>query len=335
MQRVVITDFLNDDLQPEREGLAGLAEVEALDAYCEQNLTGRIEDAAAIMMYHNLAITQETIQRLTCCKLIVRCGAGIDNVDHVYARSRGIAVANVPDYGTEEVADSAMGMMLALVRGVNLYNVRMREHPEPWMYSVAGPIYRLRNRQLGIVGLGRIGTAVALRAKALGMQVGFYDPYKPDGYDKALGVRRYETVEELFATSHVVSLHCPLTDETRHVVNADSLSLLPQGAFLVNTARGGVVDTAAIPEALASGRLAGAAIDVLVGEPPAADDPLLVAWRDRSHPAYERLIVNPHAAFYSVEGLLDMRIKGTEACRRALLGLPLRNVVNGVGQSPQ
>ena len=328
MHRVVITDFLNDELEAERRGLAGVAEVEALDGYSEDDLIGRIEDAAAIMMYHNLSVTKQTIDRLECCRLIVRCGAGIDNVDHVYARSRGIAVANVPDYGTEEVADSAIGMMLALVRGVNLYNVRLRNRPDPWMYAVAGPIHRLRDQQLGIVGLGRIGTAVALRAKALGMRVGFYDPYKADGYDKALGITRYESVEELFKTSSVLSTHCPLTDETTHLVNAESLHWLPEGAFLVNTARGGVVDTAALPDALTRGQLAGAAIDVLVGEPPADDNPLLVAWRDPGHPAYERLIINPHAAFYSVEGLLDMRTKGTEACRRALLGLPLRNIVN-------
>jgi C-terminal binding protein len=328
MHRVVITDFLNDELEAERRGLEGVAEVEALDGYSEDDLIGRIEDAAAIMMYHNLSVTKQTIDRLECCRLIVRCGAGIDNVDHVYARSRGIAVANVPDYGTEEVADSAIGMMLALVRGVNLYNVRLRNRPDPWMYAVAGPIHRLRDQQLGIVGLGRIGTAVALRAKALGMRVGFYDPYKADGYDKALGITRYESVEELFKTSSVLSTHCPLTDETTHLVNAESLHWLPEGAFLVNTARGGVVDTAALPDALARGQLAGAAIDVLVGEPPADDNPLLVAWRDPTHPAYERLIINPHAAFYSVEGLRDMRTKGTEACRRALLGLPLRNVVN-------
>lgn len=328
MPRVVITDFLNDDLEVERSGLHGVAEVEALDASSEDDLVGRIEDAAAIMMYHNLSVTKQTIDRLECCRLIVRCGAGIDNVDHAHARSRGIAVANVPDYGTEEVADSAIGMMLALVRGVNLYNVRLRERPDPWMYAVAGPIHRLRDQQLGVVGLGRIGTAVALRAKALGMRVGFYDPYKPDGFDKALGISRFETVQELFANSKVITLHCPLTDETSQLVNAESLRWLPQGAFLVNTARGGVVDTATLPDAIARGQLAGAAIDVLVGEPPADDNPLLVAWRDPSHPAYERLIVNPHAAFYSVEGLRDMRIKGTEACRRALLGLPLRNVVN-------
>lgn len=326
--RVVITDFIADDLAPERAGLGGLATVEALDAYGEDDLVGRIESADAIMMYHNLAITRRTLDRLERCRLIVRCGAGIDNVDHAYARSKGIAVANVPDYGTEEVADSAIAMMLALVRGVNLYNVRLRDRPDPWSYTVAAPIHRLRGRTLGVVGLGRIGTATALRAKALGMQVAFYDPYKPDGYDKALGVQRCESPRELFEKAHVLSLHCPLTAETQHLVNADSLAWLPRGATLVNTARGAIVDTSALPAALASGHLAGAGIDVLAGEPPADDDPLLAAWRDPSHPAHERLIVNPHAAFYSVEGLLDMRTKGTEACRRALAGEPVRNVVN-------
>ncbi len=328
MPKVVITDFIADDLAPEKEILDGLATVEAFDALHEDEFAGRIEDAAAIMMYHNIHLTRRTIERLKHCRLIVRCGVGFDNVDHAYARERGIAVANVPDYGTEEVADSAIGMMLTLARGIHLFNTRLRDQPDPWMYRVAAPIRRLRSRTFAIVGLGRIGIATALRAKALGMDVCFFDPYRQDGFDKAVGIRRVESLDELFQQAHVLSLHCPLTAETRHLVNTDSLGLLPHGAYLVNTARGGVVDTAAIPAALASGQLAGAGIDVLVQEPPAADDPLLVAWRDREHPAFERLIVNPHAAFYSEEGLLDMRVKGADACRRALLGEPLRNVVN-------
>lgn len=328
MHRVVITDFIHDDLGPERAGLAGVADVEAFNAFHEDELAGRIEDADAVMMYHNLAVSRNTIARLERCKLIVRCGVGIDNVDHAFARTRGIAVANVPDYGTEEVADSAIGMLLTLARGIHQYNTRLRDRPDPWMYTVAGSLRRLRGRTFAIVGLGRIGTATALRAKALGMQVVFLDPFKQDGYDKALGVRRAETLRELLADAAVLSLHCPLTDETRGLVNAETLGWMPRGGYLINTARGGVVDTAAIPPALASGQLAGAGIDVLVQEPPVAADPLLVAWRDPAHPAYERLIVNPHAAFYSEEGLLDMRTKGTDACRRALLGLPLRNVVN-------
>jgi C-terminal binding protein len=328
MHKVVITDFINDELATEREALAGLATVEAFDAHHEDEFGGRIEDAAAIMMYHNIRLTRRTIERLQNCRLIVRCGVGFDNVDHAFARERGIAVANVPDYGTEEVADSAIGMMLALTRGINQFNTRLRDRPHPWMYHVFAPLHRLRGRTFAIVGLGRIGIATALRAKALGMGVAFYDPYRQDGFDKALGIRRVESIEELFREAHVLSLHCPLTPETRHLVDAESLEQLPRGAYLVDTARGGVVDTAAVPAALASGRLAGAGIDVLPQEPPADDDPLLVAWRDREHPAYERLIINPHAAFYSEEGLLDMRVKGSEACRRVLRGDVPRNVVN-------
>ncbi|MFN8685747.1 MAG: C-terminal binding protein, partial [Acidobacteriota bacterium] len=247
-----------------------------------------------------------------------------------FARERGIPVANVPDYGTEEVADSAIGLMLAMTRGINRLNSRLRNGVEPWSYTPVTPLHRLRGRQFSVVGLGRIGTAAAMRAKALGMQVSFYDPYKADGYDKALGLRRVETLEELLETTAVLSMHCPLTVETKAMIGEKTIGQMPRGAYLVNTARGGVVDTRAIPDAIASGQLAGAGLDVLEQEPPAADDPLLIAWRDPNHPAYDRVILNSHTAFYSEEGLLDMRRKGTETCRRALLGLPLRNIVNGV-----
>lgn len=326
--RVVITDFINDSLDIEREVLDGVATVEALDALGEQELIGKVESADAIMLYHNLSLSSATVSKLTQCKLIVRCGVGFDNVDHALARQRDIPVANVPDYGTEEVADSAIGMALSLTRGIHLYNSRMRSQPDPWMYHVASPLYRHRNRVFGIVGLGRIGSATAKRALAMGMDVRFYDPLKPDGYDKALGVQRVETLQELMESSFILSLHCPLTEETRHMINADTLAWLPEGSYLVNTARGDVVDTNAIPDALNSGRLAGAAIDVLAEEPPSEDHPLLTAWRNPDHPAYERLIVNPHSAFYCEEGLQDMRRKGAEACRRALTGERLRNIIN-------
>lgn len=325
---VVITDFINDELEVERAVLDGVATVEAYDAFHERELHGRIEQADAVMLYHNLGLSGDTIQRLTNCKLIVRCGVGFDNVDHQLARELGIPVANVPDYGTEEVADSAIGMALALTRGIHFYNQRMRSAPDPWMYHVASPLYRHRERVFGIVGLGRIGTATARRALAMGMDVRFFDPFKPDGYDKAIGVKRVETLRELMAESFILSLHCPLNEESRRMINAETLQWLPKGSYLVNTARGDVVDTDAIPEAILSGRLAGAAIDVLAQEPPVADNPLLVAWRDPDHPAHERLIINPHSAFYCEEGLIDMRRKGAEACRRALTGERLRNVIN-------
>jgi len=326
--RVVITDFIADSLEPEKRILGDLADVVALDATSEAELVGHVEDASAIMLYHNLALRRTTIERLSGCKLIVRCGVGYDNVDHVLARQRGIAVANVPDYGSEEVADSAIGLMLTLARGIHRMNSSLRSGVGPWLYTQVVPLRRLRGRVFGVVGLGRIGTAAALRAKALGMDVAFYDPYKPCGYDKALGIRRVEDFAALLAQCYVLSLHCPLSDETFHLVNRQSLAKMPPGGYLINTARGAVVDTAALPEALESGQLAGAGIDVLEHEPPPTGHPLLAAWRDPRHPAHHRLIVNPHAAFYSEEGLMDMRTRGSEACRRALCGLPIPNLVN-------
>jgi D-3-phosphoglycerate dehydrogenase/C-terminal binding protein len=207
-------------------------------------------------------------------------------------------------------------------------NSRLRAGLGNWTYEQTAPLARLRGRVFGVIGLGRIGSAAALRAKALGMDVVFYDPLKPDGYDKALGIRRVETLDELLQESIIVSIHCPLTDETRAMIDAAAIAKMPRGSYLVNTARGAIVDTAAVPDALARGRLAGAGLDVLPVEPPPADDPLMAAWRDPDHPAHHRLIVNPHAAFYSEEGLLDIRTKAAGACLRALTGKPLRNVVN-------
>jgi D-3-phosphoglycerate dehydrogenase/C-terminal binding protein len=328
MPRIVITDFIADDLAPERSVLGPQVEIAALNAYTEAELVGKIETANCVLLYHNLALTKATISRLARCKLIVRCGVGIDNVDRAFARQQGIAVCNVPDYGTEDVADTAIGMILALTRGINLYNTVLRDPGPCWMYTHSVPLRRMRGLTVGIIGLGRIGTATALRAVALGCRVLFYDPYLPDGVDKSLGISRVETLAELLNQAAIVSLHCPLTAENRHMIGAEQIAMLPHGAYLINTARGALVDTAAIPAALASGQLAGAALDVLPQEPPSSDDPLLRAWRDPRHPAHCRLIINPHAAFYSEEGLLDMRVKGAEACRRALAGLPLRNVVN-------
>lgn len=325
---VVITDFVNDDLRPERQILGDLAEVVALYATDEAQLVGRVEKADALVVYHAIHISRQTIERLERCRVIVRAGVGFDNVDCTFARQRGIPVVNVPDYGSEEVADTAIAMMLTLVRGVHVMNSRLRAGDKPCTYQLAYPVWRLRGRVFGIIGLGRIGTAAALRAKALGMDVVFYDPYKPDGYDKSLGIRRAESLEELLRQSFVVSIHCPLTEETRHMLNAKTIEMMPRGSFLINTARGAIVDTSVLAEFLARGHLAGIGLDVLELEPPPEDHPLVKAWRDPAHPAYHRLILNPHAAFYCEEGFLEMRQKTASACRRAILGQPLRNVVN-------
>jgi C-terminal binding protein len=325
---VAITDFITGSLAPEEKILGDIADIVALNGFHENEIVDRLENADAMMVWHNLSITRPTLERLKHCKLIVRCGVGIDNVDYKFARTRGITMCNVPDYGTEDVADSAIGMALSLTRGIHRQNSQLQAGLGEWTYTQAAPLQRLRGKVFAIVGFGRIGTAVALRAKALGMDVVFYDPLLPDGNDKSIGVRRAETLEELLRQAYIVSCHCPLTDESRHCINAQSLAWLPKGSYLVNTSRGAVVDTSAIPDAIASGQLAGAGLDVLPQEPPAEDDPVIRAWRDPNHPAHHRLIVTPHAAFYTEQGFNDMRTKGASAIRRALTGQRLRNVVN-------
>jgi phosphoglycerate dehydrogenase-like enzyme len=326
--RIYITDFITEEFSVEEKILGDLADVIGLAAKQESELEGRIEDAACIMMYHSLPVRAATIARLKDCKVIVRCGVGVDNVDRDAARARGIPVCNVPDYGTEDVADMAIAMMLSLMRGTHLLNSRLRSQQGAWSYLQAKPLHRVRGRTFGVIGMGRIGTAASHRAMALGMDVVFYDPYVPDGWERSHGVRRAETLEELLRQSDVVSLHCPATKETTGMIRAEQIALMPRGSFLINTARGPILDPAAVPSAIRSGQLAGAGIDVLPVEPPKEDDPLIAAWRDPSDPCHDRVILTPHSAFYSEEGLMDMRTKASQTCRKAMLGQPLRNVVN-------
>ena len=330
MDKVYITDFIetDDPLTCERAVLDGLAEVEALGARDDRDLAGKIEEAAALITYHYAVITADSIARLDRCKVIARAGVGYDNVDHRAARAQGIPVVNVPDYGSEEVADSAIGMALGLMRGIHYYNSRLRAGATPWDYTLGAPTHRLRGRVFGIVGLGRIGTATAVRAKALGMDVVFHDPYRPDGYDKALGIRRADTLEALMSQAFVVSLHCDLNPSSAGLINEGAIGAMQPGSFLVNTARAGVLELDAVLDALVSGHLAGAGIDVLEIEPPEPSDPVVAAWRDPEHPAHHRLLLNPHAAFYCEEGFEELRSKAARACRAAILGEPLRNVVN-------
>ena len=160
------------------------------------------------------------------------------------------------------------------------------------------------------------------------MKVLFYDPYKPDGYDKSLGIQKADSLEELLRQSYVLSLHCPLTEETKNLIDGRAISLMPAGSYIVNTARGGIIDVAAIPAAIELEHLAGVGLDVFVHEPPEVFHPLITAWRNPDHLAYHRVLINPHSAFYSEAGLLDMRTKGAKACQQALLGKPISTIVN-------
>lgn len=326
--KVIITDLIVEPLEFERDVLKEVADVYALDAMQESDLVGKIEDADAIMVYHYFRFTRASIDRLENCKLIVRPGVGYDGIDIAAAAERGIPVCNVPDYGTEEVADSALGMALCLARGTHFLNSRLKRGIGAWNVDQGAPIPRLRGRTFGIIGCGRIGTAAALRAKAFGFDVLFYDPHLRDGVDKALGIRRVDSLGELLRESAIVSLHCPLTPQTRGLIGEAEIAQMPKGSVLINTARGGVVDTMAVIRSLEIGHLYGAGIDVLEVEPPPSDSPILQAWRDPTHPAHDRLLLNPHTAFYCEEGCEEFRRKGAMEILRAYRGEALRNRVN-------
>jgi D-3-phosphoglycerate dehydrogenase len=312
---VVVTDHLAE-AGVERAVLDPIADVRLLQTSDERHVARAGADADVLLVFHDIRLTEVALGALDRCKAVIRCGVGYDNVDLEAAGRRGIVVCNVPDYGTEEVADHALMLLLAIARRLLPCDAAIRAGR--WEVTSAFGAPRLRGRVLGLVGCGRIGTAMALRAKALGMRVVFYDPYLPDGVDKALGVERVNTLAELLPRAELLSLHCPLTSETRHLLNAETLALLPRGAYVINTARGGCVDLGALHDALEAGRVAYAALDVVEREP--LDDERL-----RRHP---RVLLTPHVAFYSVEGLDEMRGKGAWEARRVLEGEPVRNPVN-------
>jgi C-terminal binding protein len=312
---VVVTDYLAE-AGVERAILDPVADLRLLQTNDEEDVARAGADADVLLVFHDIKLTERSLDRLTRCRGVVRCGVGYDNVDREAAGRRGIVVCNVPDYGTEDVADHAVLLLLAIARRLRPTEQAVRAGG--WDVSTVFGAPRLRGKTLGIVGCGRIGTALALRAKALGLRVVFHDPYKPDGLEKALGVERVARLEELLPQSHFLSLHCPLTPETRHLLNARTLALLPRGAYVINTARGPCVENAALLEALDRGHVAAAGLDVVEREP--LDDERL-----RRHP---NVLLTPHIAFYSVEGYQEMRTKGAQEARRILAGEPVRNPVN-------
>jgi len=313
--QVVVTDALAEVGQ-ERKNLDDIADISILQTNDETDVAANASNADVLLVYHTIKLTERSIAALAKCRGIVRCGVGFDNIDCAAAGRHGIVVCNVPDYGTEEVADHALMMLIAIARRFLIVDNTIRRGI--WDPQIAFGTPRLRGRTLALLGCGRIGSAMALRAKVLGMHVVIYDPYKPDGLEKSLGVERCYRLEDLLEQAEFVSVHCPLTPETHHILNAKSLALLPRGAYVINTARGPCVHADGLLEALEAGHVAYAALDVFEAEP-------LSDERIRKHP---RIALTSHTAFYSVEGYQEMRSKGAQEARRILLGEKVRNPVN-------
>ena len=302
----------------EKSILDDVAQVKTFFCNAESDFEGEILDATVIILWHNIPLSANVISRLRSCRAIIRNGVGFDSVDCEAAREHGVPVCNVPDYGTEEVADHAIALALALARQILPLDQEAKQLG--WKIRVESKLRRLRELTFGIVGLGRIGTAAALRARALGFKVCFYDPYLPNGVDKALGIVRVRQLDELLRVTDILSIHCPLNSETHHLISERELKMMKRDAFVVNTARGAIIEKNALLTALREGRLAGAGLDVV------EDEPL----KTPEEAATPNLIVTCHAAFCSVESKREMRSTSARIARAAVLGMPLENIVNHV-----
>jgi phosphoglycerate dehydrogenase-like enzyme len=285
--------------------------------------------AAEGLMILRHKVTAADLGRFPRLRAMCRMGVGYDNLDRVAAAARQIMILNVPDYGTTEVADHAIALALSLRRGLLLHHETQRAvPPAAWGYIVDPLVRRSSVQTFGIVGMGRIATAVALRAKAFGFRVVFFDPYLPNGVELGLGIHRAATLEELLRQTDTLSVHAPLTRETRGLLGLKELSLLPEGAVVVNTARGPIIDIDALATLLKSRHLAGVGLDVVPVEPPVEPVPeLMRAYRAREPWTLGRLIITPHSAFFTPEAWEDIRVKSAETMRAALLGPRPQNVI--------
>ena len=286
----------------------------------EADFTTEILEADALIIWQNTLITERTLDQLKCCRALIRNGVGFDSVDITAAAARGIPVCNVPDYGTEEVADHTIALTLALTR--QLFPLDSEAKRPGWKLVAKDKLRRTSTLTFGVIGLGRIGTATALRAKALGFRVVFYDPHLTNGVHKAVGIERADSLAKLLKESDVVSIHCPLSDETHYLIAEEELAQMKPTAYLVNTARGGIVKKKAVLAALKKGVIAGAGLDVIEHEP----------LKTKAEARTPNLIATCHAAFCSREGMVEMRTTSARIAKQAIQGKPLDNVVNGVSR---
>ncbi len=282
------------------------------------------QEVDAILLWH-WHMDEATAEVLENCKVVVRYGVGYDLVDMEALKKHNLPLCNTPDYGTEEVADAACAMILAIQRKIVTYDRACRNYSSGWQENLLKPHQRTSDQAVGLIGVGRIGTAVVNRLKPFGYRIMGYDPYQPSGHEKAVGYNRVNSLDELLSECDIVSLHCPLTDETRGMVNSDFIGRMKAGASLVNTARGQILENLdCIEQGLREGQLESIGFDVLPDEPP-KEHSLLSAWRNDEEWILGRVIITPHVGYYSQRGWYEMRYKAAETARMCLADGKLRN----------
>ncbi len=318
----VVHSYDEFDLVVEKKILGGGFELIPSHGVSTPDSRAVLRKADALMIALD-KITGEIMDLMPNCKLISRLGVGVDNIDIAAATQRGIWVANVPDYGVDEVSTHAAALMLSMLRGIPQLVANTRAGK--WDSAAARPIHRFSEQTVGVMGFGRIGRLFAAKARGFGVRLIAYDPLIDAATIKSHGAEPVD-LDTLFRQSDFISLHLPLNDETKHVVNARSLATMKPTACIVNTARGGLIDEAALLAAVRAGQIRGAALDVLSAEPPPKDHPVLSELLKE-----ERILITPHFAWYSEEAMIDMRAKATDEVVRVLGGQKPRSPVNQIG----
>ncbi len=294
---IAITDSVFPSLDPAKAALAKLNPTFRMSKSANaDDILAVAKDADAILVTY-AKLTREILTQLTKCKAIGRFGLGVDNIDLPAAKEKGIAVNYVPDYCIREVSDHAMALLLALIRKIPLSNKLVQSGR--WEMPAVVPIRRIEGTVLGLVGFGHIPRLVAPKAQAFGIKVVAYDPYAKQEVFKAANVESVD-FDTLLKMSDYVSVHAPLLPVTRGLMNATVLGKMKKGAYIVNTARGPLIDEPALIAALDSGQIGGAGLDVVAAEPLAKDSPLL---------GRDNVIISPHTAFYSIEALNELQTK--------------------------
>jgi len=308
--KVLFTDFEYKTLEPEEKVLRDLIpNVEFIYAQCktEEEVIEAAKDVDGIINQY-APISRNVIETLTRCKVIARYGVGVNTIDVHAATEKDIFVCNVTDYCLDEVSDHAMTLLLAAARKVTLLNNNVKNGI--WDFKVATPVFRLRGQTLGLVGLGQIPQQLAKKAQVFGLKVVAYDPFVPKEVANALNVDLLE-LNELSKQSDYISVHAPLMDATEGMIGEAQFKLMKKEAFIINTARGLIIDEKALIHALQNNEIAGAALDVVVNEPIEEDNPLL---------EMDQVILTPHVSWYSEESQLDLKEKTAKNVADVLLG---------------
>ena len=313
---VLMTDYAWPSVEPERKVLAEIgAELLVAETGDEKELIALAPRADGILTCWK-HVTTAVVETATQCKIIGRCGIGLDNIDVATATALGIVVTNVPAYCIDEVSDHAMALLLACARKTSLLDRDVKNGG--WDRNVGPPMHRIRGQTLGIIGFGKIGRAIVPKAKVFGLEVIAFSPRLTQEIAQTHGVQRVE-VPELVARSDFITIHAPLTPETHGMLGEAEFRQMKSTTYIINTSRGDIIDTTALYTALTEGWIAGAGLDVLPTEPPDADDPM---------PHLENVILTPHAAFFAEESVYDLEVGAATAVAKVLTGEMPESVVN-------